>query len=249
MGVQSYTNNYINQHKNNTFERYLSELRLDKVSNILNIYKPKCVLDIGIGVYPIYLKYRDYAIYSGIDQSRELCTISFKKLLEKKYYSKHKITSIVCGDCETNLEVACRYSTVYDFIVLNSILHFIKYPKLFLENLKKYMSKKSIIYINVPNSRSLHRNLGLKMGTIQDIYELSEMDIKFGQINRFCLYTLQELVESCGFKILFDGTFCMKPFSEDQMNVIINDKLFCGLDSLSNLFPSYGCEIYMGITK
>lgn len=247
--MRSYIDNYIEQHNNNTFERYLSELRLEKVSNILNIRNPKRILDIGIGLYPVYINYRKYVIYSGIERSKELCNKAFKKSIDAGFKNEYCITSITCGDCENDddLKLACRHSETYDDIILNSILHFIKDPKEFLIKLKKYMSKSCIIYINVPNSKSFHRMLGLYTKDIKDIYELSDMDIKFGQINRFCLNTLETLVTDCGFSAINKGTFCIKPFPEHQMNKIIDRKLFDGLDMLIGVFPSFGCELFMEI--
>jgi len=64
--------------------------------------------------------------------------------------------------------------------------------------------------------------------------------------------SLTSLVESTGYKVLEIGTFFIKPFTHEQMQRILDQKIIdsqvlMGLNAMSDALPAMGAEIYTNL--
>jgi hypothetical protein len=92
------------------------------------------------------------------------------------------------------------------------------------------------------------------MGLIEDVFEPSELDRAFERHGRFDSQRLGELLTRSGFRIVDSGTYFVKPFSNDQMDVVLRSgafppSLIDGLDRVTKYMPDHGCELYANARK
>lgn len=97
----------------------------------------------------------------------------------------------------------------YSSLTCFNVLEHIEEPKRFLKNFLGYKK----IHIVVPNAESFHRQVGLQMGLIENIYELSENDLKVGHKRYYDKETLLselEILTKKGYSIKKYGTISFK---------------------------------------
>lgn len=140
-------------------------------------------------------------------------------------------------------------------IICSSLLHELANPEKVLRNIWKICSNETVVHVNVPNAKSLHRLLASCMGVISDIYAKSAMQKKMQQAD--VVYDISSLKKTCtenGFEIINEGSYFVKPFTHQQMQdcldkEIFNDTLLDGLDRLIQYMPEYGSEIFVELKK
>ncbi len=109
--------------------------------------------------------------------------------------------------------------------------------------------------MNVPNAFSLHRLLAVEMGLIEDPFTPSDLARTFQRNSNFDLSSLKELVHSCQFTVLSDGSYFLKPFSNRQMLQLVDHEIVpeTFLDALytvvENRLPDLGAEIFVNVKK
>jgi 2-polyprenyl-3-methyl-5-hydroxy-6-metoxy-1,4-benzoquinol methylase len=140
----------------------------------------------------------------------------------------------------------------YDLILVSSLLHEVPDPAAILQGVKDLCHAETLVHVNVPNARSMHRLLAVEMGLIADVYTPSALQKTFQQPRIFDLTQLQALAEGVGFKVAESGSFLMKPFTHGQMmslveNGFMSEKMLDGLWHLTKYFPDAGSEIYVNL--
>lgn len=105
----------------------------------------------------------------------------------------------------------------FDSVVLGHILEHVVDPVSLLRRVKGWLTADGIIIITVPNGESVHRRLGLEMGLIQDVTELSEDDHRIGHRRIYTSTSLGEEVAAAGLKIEHSEGIMFKPLSNTQM--------------------------------
>lgn len=127
-------------------------------------------------------------------------------------------------------------------------------PTELLQAVYQLCGESTVVHINVPNVFSFHRLLGLEMDIIDSIYEKSEMEVKFQRHTRFDKESLIGIVEDNGFEILSFGTYFIKPFSNEQMEKILDNKIVDiavvdGLERMIKYLPDMGCEMFVEVRR
>ncbi|MGI8547668.1 MAG: hypothetical protein ACR2M1_10090, partial [Gemmatimonadaceae bacterium] len=137
-----------------------------------------------------------------------------------------------------------------DFIAVSSLLHEVPDARALLRGIHAVAHADTVAHFNVPNVRSFHRLLALEMALIEDVFEPSEMELRFQRQRRFDGYSLAALVESEGFRVVNSGSYFVKPFTHSQMQAmldggIIDDRVLRGLEGMVQHLPGMGCEIFV----
>ncbi len=139
----------------------------------------------------------------------------------------------------------------FDLIIVSSLLHELEDSLKMLVTVKNLCGEKTIVHINVPNERSLHRILAYESGIIQGLDNKSERNVQLQQNCIYNLNTLEQLVRrSGGVTIMDKGSYFVKPFSHEQMEKCLNYEIFDervleGFDNLIKYIPELGSEIYI----
>ena len=149
----------------------------------------------------------------------------FTASIFNKYFSKHVIIegSQVVIDLFNQRKPDFPASVVKDFfetfesnelfdcIIMGFILEHVDDPDFLLERYKKYLKSDGVIYIAVPNAKSLNRRLGFELGMIEDIYSMNSNDLSLGHKRQFCRDTLHDLVNRHGYTITHEEGIYLKP--------------------------------------
>ena len=139
-----------------------------------------------------------------------------------------------------------------DLILCSSLLHEVEDPAILLMEIKKVSCEDTVVHVNVPNAKSIHRIIAYEVGMIDNISSFSDRNVLLQQHTVFDMVTLCELVRSCGFEVIEGGSYFLKPFTHSQMynmmkNEIIDKKVLDGLYGLEKYLPEYGSEIFVNI--
>lgn len=148
---------------------------------------------------------------------------------------------------------ACQ-SQQYDLILLSSLLHEVPDPAAVLVAAKALCRRETLVHVNVPNARSMHRLLALEMGLIEDVHAPSALQQAFRQPRIFDLAQLSALASSVGFRVEAQGSFFVKPFTHGQMQHLVTQgmltpQMLDGLWGLATYFPEHGSEIYVNLKR
>jgi SAM-dependent methyltransferase len=133
----------------------------------------------------------------------------------------------------------------YDTIILSSVLHEVDSPIKLLKKISQWCKKGTIIYINVPNALSLHRRIGKIMGILKSEYSFSTRDKKFCHKRIYDLKKLKNDVINANLKIIKNGGYFLKIFSNKQLNKFDYDFINSLYTISKNLPPEICAEIYI----
>jgi 2-polyprenyl-3-methyl-5-hydroxy-6-metoxy-1,4-benzoquinol methylase len=106
---------------------------------------------------------------------------------------------------------------LFDIIEMGFVLEHVDDPLLVLNRFKAFLYPSGSIYIAVPNAKSLHRIIGQHAGLLNDIYQLSEHDLKLGHKRYFDLKSITSLIMEADLNINRTEGIYLKPFTTDQL--------------------------------
>lgn len=131
--------------------------------------------------------------------------------------------------------------TKYDFVFASYIMEHVLEPKLVLDMVHRVLKPNGILYIVVPNSRALSRQLALHMGLYENLKQLSENDLKFGHRRVYDRVYLNRDIDSSGFINISEGGIMLKILADFQMDKLINLEILqqAQLDGLFKLGMEY----------
>jgi len=240
--INDYSREYLNEHnKNFSFESVLVDVRRKQVLKSLNKYKHKHILEVGCGLNPLF-QHCEYESYTVIEPAFEFVQQA-KKLAEGR-----KNINIVHGFMEEIYETLSEYD--FDFIIVSGLLHGVPDPVKLLHVIYQVCKANTVVHISVPNVYSFHRLLAYEMNYIGSIFEESDTGIKFQRHTRFDKQSFFKIVKENNFKILSHGTYFIKPFTNEQMEKIIdqnivNISIIEGLEKMTKYMPDMGCEMFV----
>ncbi len=232
---------YTKDYNQEGFEEYQVEYRRKKILEIINRYPHARILEIGCGYAPLFsFLENDYEKYVVIEPSEDF------------FYHAQQLRNsdkIVCINDYFSVTDALKNES-FDFIICSSLLHELDNPDNMLQDMKRIATGDTIVHINVPNAKSIHRLLAKEMGLLRHEWDMSERNILLQQSRVYDMASLLGLVHDNGFSVLESGSYFVKPFSHAQMyemvkSQIISKEVLEGLYLLTNYIPEYGSEIYV----
>ena len=197
------------------------------------------VLDLGIGLGIItYLLSEYFENYSVIDADRGIIE-DYKKKYPK---SKANIIQSFFEDYEC--------AEKYDLIIMNNILEHLSDPILVLKKYAQYLNDGGRIAIAVPNAESIHRRLGIYMGTLNDIKMFSEMDVALGHKRYYTVDTIKYDINKSGLVIQKIEGIYFKPFTTKQIDSLcLTENVYDALFKLGALYPELCNSLYIECIK
>lgn len=233
--VEKLENKPINQEPQTKIEKLLRKEKL-KYSPFKKRGKEN-ILDVGCGSGDVYDNIKNNNKIDALEPDDTLRMLAKNKNIYKNIYKDIS---------EIDLEK-------YDFLTIFGVLEHIKDRSKFLDSFKK--AKK--IFITVPNSNSFHRHLGLSLGIIKDLTELSDQDHEIGHQIYFSPETFKKEINNfCkrnNFKINIIGSSSFK-FSSNKDMEIFQDR-FKNISEVSNklnltgINNFYGAELFVEVEK
>lgn len=159
-------------------------------------------------------------------------------------------TTYICSRIEdTNFLDTVKFDT----ITLVNVLEHVEEPVKVLSHVRRWLSAKGRTIIQVPNARGFNRMLGVQMGLIDSIYQMSEVDYSVGHRRFYTADSLKDHCERAGLQVIAEGGLMFKPFSNRQMALIEQwdnaEAIFEGLHRLAKEFPEHSSPLYVVCTR
>lgn len=128
------------------------------------------------------------------------------------------------------------------------LTHLVDVPHV-LNRIKSLLRPSGLVFVAVPNSRVLSRQLALNMNLIPDLYSLSENDRNHGHRRAYDRPKLDREIGDAGFEVIARGGLMLKPFADFQMDELyeagfLNKDHVEGLYKLGQQIPELASAIY-----
>lgn len=236
-------NKYEKEYCSTDFEqKYMVQYRRQKILEILQGYQHENVLEIGCGMNSLAEFLPDFKEFTIVEPGER-----FLANVKENLKGKEGITYFH-GLAEEKAEELRKKS--YDVIIVSSLLHEVENPIQFLKAINSLCSADTVVHVNVPNERSMHRIIACECGLIERLSEPSERNVLLQQNTVFNRESLEETIrQSGGTEIIDTGSYFIKPFTHNQMDKciesgILSEEILDGLYRISKYMPEYGAEIF-----
>ena len=188
----------------NRFDEWVGEQQAIKV---MELGVGTSLLDIGCGkgeLTSMYKKRFDRVV--GVEPTKEYVAVADRSTGAEYFI----------GDGET-----FKLNEKFDTIAMNMLIEHVDDPISLLENAKKHLSENGVIIVQVPNSRSITRRLGVLMGVIPSLSYMSEREqVECGHKRTYTVESLIQEIKEAGLEVLKTGGVLYKPFPNDMLEKI-----------------------------
>lgn len=239
--IAQYTQEYVKCN----FEEKQVCFRRKKVLEIMASYPHKRILEIGCGQEPLFQFIDDFEQYTVVEPGNSF--------FENAVLLSEGDSRITCIHEFFDKKILLP-AGAYDFIICSGLLHELENPMEIVEKVCEIADDKTILHINVPNAKSLHRLLALESGLIESVYSVSERGKRLQQASVFDMDMLKQMAADGGFRVIESGSYFVKTFTHSQMEKmldeqIIDERILGGFYNLAKYLPDYGSEIYVNARK
>lgn len=136
----------------------------------------------------------------------------------------------------------------YDTIIMSHVLEHISDPVAVLSKVKGWLSNKGRLLLSVPNAKSIHRMVAVKMGLLSNEFELNERDHELGHYRVYDLEQLTGQLFDVGLQVESSGGVFLKPLSNGQIENTWSAEMIEGFYETGKEFPNNCAEIYVVCT-
>ena len=140
----------------------------------------------------------------------------------------------------------------FDAVLIAGLLHETATPDVLLSAAVSVASPGAQVLASVPNARSFHRLLAVEAGLFASPGTLSVRDVALGHPVVYDAEGLSALMSRAGLRDLILDGYLFKPFTNAQMELVLNASdrdLTDGLIRLGRQFPDHAAEICATGTK
>jgi SAM-dependent methyltransferase len=137
----------------------------------------------------------------------------------------------------------------YDTIIMSHVLEHIENPVKLLNYIMQWLENDGVLIVSVPNAKSLHRQVAVEMGLLENEFQLNDRDHKLGHYRVYDLVNLKKDAIEAGYRILNEGGIFLKPVSNVQIEENWNDEMIKGFYEIGKQYANLCAEIYVVLTK
>jgi SAM-dependent methyltransferase len=137
----------------------------------------------------------------------------------------------------------------FETIIMSHVLEHNEKPIEVLAQIKNWLKDDGVFIVAVPNSKSLHRLVAVKMGLLPTEYALNERDHSLGHYRVYDLDKLSQDLISAGFKIIYTGGSFLKPLPNSQIEQYWSNEMVRGFYEVGKQFPGNCAEIFAVCSK
>ena len=241
--LNAYRDEYLG---NYGFEKTLVEYRRRNLLEILARYAPQKILEVSCGVESLAGFYTTFAEYTIVEPIKDFIN-RIPAQLEGKVEGKVHYVNKKFEDAVNELKKGG-----FDFIVISGLIHELSNPDIILKAAHELAGPDTIIHVNIPNAKSIHRLLGIKMGLLKHAKELSHLARTLQRNQEYELSDLVQMARKHGLKVREQGSYLIKPLSHAQMQTLLDgDKIskefLDGIYKISHLLPENGSEMFVNL--
>lgn len=227
----------------NDFEVYQALYRKRRVlESLKKVADGGVIVEVGCGLESMFQYCDGFSKFICVEPAEKF----YRLALEQK---KDRDDIVVIHDFFEN--TLSQMPGKVDCIICSSLLHEVENPYDFLMHIREIADSDTIVHVNVPNAKSMHRLLAMCSGLIGDTHDMSANNRMLQQNTVFDLDQLKELLEKTGeVEILEQGSYFVKPFTHAQMKNcmdegIVDRRILDGFYNLTEYMPELGSEIFM----
>ena len=210
-------------HSSSRLDRNDEEARLEEIAQTFSTYKGK---DVNI------VHYTGRALLERCRGGRVLEVACADGAVSEQLAAKFPDLTLLDGSKSLLEKVKARLpqvSTVhsliedykpeapYDSVVATHVLEHVLEPVTVLRAMGRWLSPGGEIHVVVPNAESINRRIGIKLGMLETIDQLTEPDFAVGHRRIYREATLDADVAAAGLGIVEKRGLVLKPLSNAQM--------------------------------
>jgi 2-polyprenyl-3-methyl-5-hydroxy-6-metoxy-1,4-benzoquinol methylase len=132
----------------------------------------------------------------------------------------------------------------FDHVVLANVVHEVPEPGLLVENAARHLGPGGLLHLTLQNPRSIHRLVGLELGQIGDLHELSARGEAFDTVAILDADQLEALGRAAGLRLRHRGGVMLKPLPNALMATLPDDVLE-GFVRAARHLPEHGAMNYL----
>ena len=133
----------------------------------------------------------------------------------------------------------------FDTVVLAHILEHVDDPQFVLSRAKSLVAPDGVLIIDVPNGDSLHRQVGVQMGLLQERTELNAADLSIGHQRVYTPEAFKLEVVRAGLTIRAFGGMFIKVLSNSQTEAVFDADQLEALFGVGADNPDIAAEIFI----
>jgi len=142
----------------------------------------------------------------------------------------------------------------YDAICCSFVLEHVAEPVKILEIAHNLLKENGVLAVAVPNAGALSRRMAVSMGIMNNLYDLTENDLRHGHRRVYDINLLESDVKKAGFSIEKKGGVFLKQFADFQLELmikhdIIGEAQITGMQKMGDEFPELSGSIYFILKK
>jgi 2-polyprenyl-3-methyl-5-hydroxy-6-metoxy-1,4-benzoquinol methylase len=232
---------YAVQYRALPFEPLQAAFRRRLVLERVAHHAPRRLLEIGCGELPLFLD------LPGVETTVIEPTPAFAGNARRLAADRRGVTVV---EALAEQVPADSLGGTFDVVVLSCLLHEVPDPHLLLTATRHFCGPRTVLHVNVPNARSLHRLLAVAMGLIPHPASESDTQRTMQQRGVYDAAGLERQLEAAGFTVRDRGSIFVKPFTHAQMQQLVDDgfltrQMLDGLDALAGMLPELGSELWV----
>ena len=138
----------------------------------------------------------------------------------------------------------------FDAIEMGFVLEHVDDPFVIIDRFKNFLSENGIMFISVPNAKSLHRLIGHEAGLLDDMYKLSPADLELGHKRYFDIEKISALIDRCDLKIESKKGLMLKPITGAQIAALgWGQNIISALMKVGENYPEISNCMYLEVKK
>jgi len=231
--VENYFDNYYGQ-KATTEEKFMTKATIELAKKIV---ANKNILNLGLG--------------NGLISSQLENIVKSQVVVE----GSKKIMEFFSFESEKTIFIESYFENYnsdkkFDVILANHVLEHVDNPiELMKEKFHEWLSDDGVVFITVPNAKSIHRLVGKQMGMINSEYDLNNSDIKAGHQRVYDIDLLKSHIKKANLKIVELGGYNIKMVSLLQMQEWSQELLDAIFEVSKKIPPELCANIWAKVKK
>lgn len=245
--LHRYADDYVRDYG---FERWQVAFRREAVLRHTAHLPRTHVLEVGCGLEPLFDAMPARDGWCVVEPSAPFARVARQRAADRS--ADGASVTVIEGLLETSVDALMDLSRTrpFDLIVVSGVLQEVADPQAFLDAIRRVCTPETVVHLNVPNARSLHRLTAVAMGLLTDARQPSPRAAMLQQRTVYDRESLLDELRGAGFSPEADGGILLKPFDHARMVValehgVLAEEHLRAYASLADVLPDLASELWV----